>query len=157
MEKSFRKCQKNFIEVDRESFRYYMEEAYADLHSAEKEENEKWAIVKAYQALFLMLNALLVRHLGYYSKDHGCVIIALLKNEIVSRETLEKIRAALKEKEKLFSGLKTEEDLFEEISNIRITRNKYLYLPKTLRKLSSSPPGIIEEVKELIKILGEGL
>ena len=55
----------------------------------------------------------------------------------------------------MLSEFKPKDNFFEEISNIRITRNKYLYLPETERKLKSSPKAIIEEVKEIIKILSE--
>lgn len=155
LEKVFEKCENKFVKVDKNNYIDYIKEAYSDLNSAEKDDNEKWAITKAYQSLFLMCNALLVKNLGYYSKDHNCVIVALLRNKIISDKTIEKITKMLEEKQKLFSGLKTKKDFFEEISNIRITRNRYLYLPKTQRKLSTSTKGVIEEAKEIIRLLGE--
>ncbi|MEK6834887.1 MAG: hypothetical protein AABX61_01340 [Nanoarchaeota archaeon] len=155
LETVFKRCEKKFVKVDKNNYIDYIKEAYSDLNSADKEDNEKWAITKAYQSLFLMCNALLVKNLGYYSKDHNCVIIALLKNKIISDKTIEKITKMLEEKQRLFSELKIKKDFFEEISNIRITRNKYLYLPKTQRKLSTSTKGIVEEVKEIIRLLGE--
>ncbi|MFH1642032.1 MAG: HEPN domain-containing protein [Nanoarchaeota archaeon] len=157
LEKEYSRClnKKTFVKISNASYIDYLDEAYFDLNSAEKDTDEKWAITKAYQALFLTCNALLVRKLGYYSKDHSCVIISLMRNNIISENTLEKIKDMLNEKRKLFSELQSKNNLFDEISNIRITRNKYLYLPKTQRRLKSSVKGIIEEVKELIKILGD--
>ncbi len=157
LNKEFNWCssKNTFVKVGKESYIDYMDEALSDLNSAAKEENEKWAITKAYQALFLACNALLVRKLGFYSKDHGCVIVALLKHSIVTEEKLARINAMLEQKKKLFSELRPRMNFFDEISNIRITRNKYLYLPRTQRKLKVSAKGVIEEVKEIIRILGE--
>ena len=90
LEKEYKRCQKSFITISKEAYKDYFEEAYSDLDSADKEENDKWAIAKAYQALFLYCNGLLVRKAGFYSKDHGCVLIGLLKNNIVPKEILEK-------------------------------------------------------------------
>lgn len=157
LDKEFNWCssKKTFVKVGKESYIDYMDEALSDLNSADKENNEKWAITKAYQALFLACNALLVKKLGFYSKDHGCVIVALLRHKIVTEEKLVKINVMLEEKKKLFSELRPKTNFFEEISNIRVTRNKYLYLPQTQRKLKISAKGVIEEVKEIIRILGE--
>ncbi len=69
--KSFNSCLKKFVIVDKSEYIDYIKESYSDLSSAEKEDNEKWVITKAYQSLFLMCNALLVKNLGYYSKDHA--------------------------------------------------------------------------------------
>ena len=155
LDKEYEKCRKSFVAVNKESYIHYKNEAYSDLQSAENDSSEKWAITKAYQALFLMCNALLVKNSGYYSKDHSCIIIALLKNNIVTEGTLNKINDTLKEKKKLLTEFEPKDNFFEEISNIRITRNRYLYLPETERKLKSSPKAIIEEVREIINILSE--
>lgn len=151
----YERCKKSFVKIDKEAYIHYKNEAYSDLQSAEKDESPKWAITKAYQALFLMCNALLVKNVGYYSKDHSCVIIALLKNKMLTEETLNSINNMLKEKRILLTEFKPKENFFEEISNIRITRNRYLYIPETERRLKSSPKSIIEEVKEIINILSE--
>ncbi len=153
MENAYARCQKHFVKVGEESYKDYFEEAYSDLDSADHEENDKWAITKAYQALFLYCNGLLVKKTGFYSKDHGCVIIGLLKNSIVSKEILNKINKMLEQKKSLFKELNG--NLFMEIDNIRIARNKYLYIPKTQRKLKESPKERIKEVKEIIQILSE--
>ncbi len=153
MEKAYAQCQKHRVKVGKESYKDYFEEAYSDLDSAENEENDKWAITKAYQALFLYCNGLLVKKTGFYSKDHGCVILGLLKNSIVPKEILNKINKMLEQKK---SGFKEQKDnLFIEIDHIRIARNKYLYIPKTQRKLNESPKERIKEVKEIIQILSE--
>ncbi len=153
MERTYAQCQKHLVEAGRESYKDYFEEAYSDLDSANKEENDKWAITKAYQALFLYCNGLLVKKTGFYSKDHGCVIIGLLKNNIVPKEILQKINKLLEQKKSLFKELK--DNLFMEIDNIRITRNKYLYIPKTQRKLKESSKERVTEVKEIMQILSE--
>ncbi len=155
LEREYIRCKKSFVTVSKESYQDYFEEAYSDLYSADMEENDKWAIAKAYQALFLYCNGLLVKKTGFYSKDHGCVIIGLFKNNVVSKETLEKINKMLEEKKKVFTEIELKNNFFEEISKIRISRNKYLYLPKTQRELKESPKQRINEVKEIIKILSE--
>ncbi len=153
LDKEYERCKKSFVKVDKGAYIHYKNEAYSDLQSAEKDTSPKWAITKAYQALFLICNAILVRNLGFYSKDHSCVIIALLKNKIITGEAISKINNMLVEKKKLLPEFKSKDNFFEEVSNIRITRNKYLYLPETERKLKISHKTIIEEVKEIINIL----
>jgi len=157
LDNEFKRCwnKKAFVNVDKSKYINYLDEAYSDIASAEKESSDKWAITKAYQALFIMTNALLVRHFGCYSKDHGCVIIALLRHKIVSEEVLDKISRMLSEKKKLLSETKPKSDFFREIENIRLIRNKYMYIPQTLRKLKSSPEDIIAEVKVMLNILRE--
>ena len=126
-----------------------------DLDSAKKEENPRWAVTKAYQALFLMCNSILVRKLGFYSKDHNCVLIALSSNELISEDILTQIREMLNKKNKLFTELPPKDLFYEEIFNIRIIRNKYLYLPKSLRMVKAPSEEIVEEVRQLIRLLGE--
>ena len=148
LERAYDRCDraKVFITIDKASFIDYRNEALADLESARKEQDLRWAIVKAYQALFHQCTAVMVKNLGVYSKDHGCLITALLKYELVSKETLEKAHA-------MFDHKKT---LFEEIDDIRISRNKALYFPKTQSKLGKQEAErIIEEVRQLIVVLGE--
>ncbi|MCK5334372.1 MAG: hypothetical protein KAJ24_07665 [Candidatus Aenigmarchaeota archaeon] len=60
---------------------------------------------------------------------------------------LNRISSALKSKKKT-------EDVFKEVSNIRVTRNKYLYLPKTKRKLNVTISDTLDEIRDLINILG---
>ncbi|MBI2565334.1 hypothetical protein HYV79_05130 [Candidatus Woesearchaeota archaeon] len=155
LEKVYKKCEKKFVKIDNSLFREYQELAYEDVDSAKKEENPRWAVTKAYQALFLMCNSILVKKLGFYSKDHNCVIIALLSNKLIPEKTLTQIHQMLKKKDKLFAELLPKNSFYEELSNIRITRNNYLYLPKTLRKVKIPSEKIIEEIRQLLQLLGE--
>ena len=142
LEKAFEQCRKKYISLPPQSYLDYQEEALSDLESAEKElqSNVKWAIVKAYQALFLQCTAALVKNLGIYSKDHGCLIIALLNHQIIKKEALERIHAMLEHKQ----------TLYEEIDSIRIFRNKALYFPKTQSKLAiEDAEKLIQEVRTL--------
>lgn len=151
LEKEYLRCVKNnaFVQIPKEKYVGYVKEAYSDIASAEQEieKSPKWALVKAYQALFLMSNALLIRKMGFYSKDHGCILIALLKENGLSEKALSSISNLLKNKNK-------NEDFFEEVSNIRIARNKYLYLPQTQRQMNVSVKDIVDEIKALVKIMG---
>lgn len=155
LERSYKRCEKAFVKIDKSLYRDYQQMAYEDLESATKEESPRWAATKAYQALFLMCNAVLVKKLGFYSKDHNCIITALLFNGIIPEETLKSIHEMLEKKDKLFAEIPPKESFFEEIANIRISRNNYLYLPKTLRNIKLPAEMIIEEVRELIRLLGE--
>ena len=152
IEKEYNRCMKKraFVHIPKELYTEYIKEAYSDMASAEKEAetSPKWAIVKAYQALFLATSAVLIKKAGFYSKDHGCVLIALLNENVISKDVLNRISSALKSKKKT-------EDFFDEVSNIRVARNKYLYLPKTQRNLSVTVPDILDEIRELINILGD--
>jgi len=139
---------KTFIKIDRQSYADYRDEALADIASAKKEDDVRWAVVKAYQALFHQCTAVLVKNLCVYSKDHGCLITALLKHQLIEKETLERVHVMLDHKK----------TLFDEIDRIRISRNKALYFPKTVSKLGKEEADkIIEEVRQLLVILGEQL
>ena len=153
LDNSFDRCtrQKTFIQIDKMSFKDYRDEALADLDAAKKELTNgtvKWAIVKAYQALFILCTAVLVKKVGVYSKDHGCLVIALLKHNIVSGDVLNKIETMLNHKK----------TLFEEIERLRISRNKALYFPKTQNIIATKEAEhIIEAVRSLLVLLGEQL
>ena len=155
LERAYKKCEKKFIKISSSLFKEYRDLAYEDLDSAKKEENPRWALTKAYQALFHMCNSILVKKLGFYSKDHNCVIIALLLNELIPEETLIQVHKMLEKKNKFFSGLPPKDSFYGEVSNIRITRNKYLYLPEILRKIKTPAEEIMEEARQLIQLLGE--
>jgi len=155
LERVYRKCSQKFVKIDRSLFKEYQQLAYDDLESALEEPNPRWSLTKAYQALFLMCNSILVRKLGFYSKNHNCVLIALLFNEMISKETLEQIHEILEKKDRLFNELPPKDSFYEEMSKIRIARNRYLYLPKTLRKVKKPADQIVGEARELIMILGE--
>lgn len=155
LEKEYKRCENKFVEIDNSLYKEYQSSAYEDLDSAKKEENPRWAIIKAYQSLFLMCNSILIKKLGFYSKDHNCVILALLFKNLITKDVLIKIHQMLKEKDKLFAELDLQESFFREISSIRIIRNKYMYLPKTLRKIKTPAKEVIEEVRRLIQMIGE--
>lgn len=134
-----------FVKIPKESHIDFVKEAYSDLASAEDEfgKSDKWAIVKAYQALFSMCNALLIRKRGCYSKDHGCVLLALMKERVIPETLLGRIKGVLH----------GEEGLFDKISGIRITRNKYLYFPETQRRVKASPNAVVDEVRAIMQVL----
>ncbi|MCK5025863.1 MAG: HEPN domain-containing protein [Nanoarchaeota archaeon] len=142
---------RTFIQINKDSYSDYRDEALSDLDSAHKEirgGSLKWAIVKAYQALFLQCTAALVKNLGVYSKDHGCLIIALLKNDIISKDVLEKINKMFKHKQTLYEG----------IDRIRLFRNKALYFPKSQSRLAKEETEkTVEEIRKLINAIGEQL
>lgn len=152
LEKEYKRCiaKKAFVQIPKEAHTDYIKEAYSDIASAEEdvEKSPKWAIVKAYQALFMMTNALSIKKLGFYSKDHGCILVALMNENVIPSEILSKISAILAQRKKT-------ENFFDEVSNIRIARNKYLYLPETHRKLDVSVADVVDEIKEIIRILGD--
>lgn len=152
LEREYTRCIKSnaFVQISKEKYIDYVKEAYADIASAEQEieKSPKWALVKAYQALFLMSNALLIKKMGFYSKDHGCILVALMKENGIPEKVLGSISELLKNKKK-------NRDFFEEVSDIRVARNKYLYLPQTQRQMNVSVKDIVDEIKSLIKIMGE--
>src|SRR3989344_3657293 len=96
LERAYQNCEKRnkFRKVDSQQFQDYVIRSQKDAASAEndfKNEDFYWCRIKAYQALFHMLNALLVKNFGYYSKDHGCILTALLKNNIITNEIASKL------------------------------------------------------------------
>lgn len=146
VEKAYEFCEKRrkFVPMEKERYSDYIDESQSDLLSAEEEEIKKgklkWAIVKIYQSLFLLCNAFLIKNIGFYSKDHGCLIYALMKNKIISLEITGKLNQILEKK-----------NLFEEISETRIERNQALYFPKTIRKISDEEiKKTYEHVKKII-------
>lgn len=155
LENAFRQCEddKAFVKIPKESCVDFVKEAYSDIASAEDElgKSDKWAIVKAYQALFSMCNAVLIGRLGVYSKDHGCVLIALMREKLIPETIAAKLGGILRRKDENAGNT----ELFDRISDIRVTRNKYLYFPETQRKIKASPKAIIGEVKEIIEALAE--
>lgn len=153
LENALRQCEedKAFVKIPKESYADFIKESYSDLASAEDEldKSDKWAIVKAYQALFSMCNALLIKRSGIYSKDHGCVLVALMKERAIPETALARISEVLEKKWPANAG----GGLFDRISDIRITRNKYLYFPETQRQMKASPKAVVEEVKAIMKLL----
>jgi len=150
LEKAYKNCEKKnkFRNVDSQQFQDYVVRSQKDIASADndfKNDDYYWARIKAYQALFHMLNALLVKHCGYYSKDHGCILTALLKNNIITDETASQLHIIVENI--LESSRKTHEDVIQDIDDFRIQRNFALYKPKAWEEVTKED---IEQ--ELIKI-----
>jgi len=79
-----------------------------------------WAVVKVYQSVFFILNALLIKEFGFFSKDHKCLLTGLLKKSLVDKNVSSKIL-------KVFDVRKN----VEEMDIIRQERNITLYHPKS--------------------------
>ncbi|MCK4730119.1 MAG: HEPN domain-containing protein [Candidatus Aenigmarchaeota archaeon] len=145
IENDFRDCErvKAYIPIDKESFKEYLIRAQKDLGSAFSDlENGYfyWSVIKSYQVLFFATNALLVKYCGYYSKNHKCLLTALLKEKVISAQFA-------KELDKTINGLKN----LNEIDGIRLERNKALYQPiswKTITKQQAER--ILERVRNLM-------
>lgn len=100
-----------------------------------------WAIVKAYQALFFVSNALLVRFCGYYSKDHRCIITALLKEKVISEVFARKLGAAL-----------SQADTLDKVDELRLERNKALYQPNAWKSITKdAAAATLSEVRNLVE------
>lgn len=131
LQKAFSNCEKRgrFKKIKQQSFSDYVERAQKDLASAERDFKAKdfhWARVKAYQSLFHILNALLIKKLSYYSKDHGCVIVALMKEKIISEDAAKELHLLV---DKVLKRV-TSKEVYRDINEFRIQRNFALYKPK---------------------------
>jgi uncharacterized protein (UPF0332 family) len=152
LKKDYTNCEKRrkFIIINKEAYKDYLDECQSDLASAEKDlENGslKWSLIKIYQALFLLCNALLIKNLGFYSKDHKCLITALMKNGLISKGLQNNLTRITKNK-----------SFFEEINKARLERNKAMYFPKSHRKLSNEEiKNTFNEIKQVILVLSEEL
>lgn len=152
IESDYADCQrtKSLVNIDKESYAEYVVRAQKDLASAQADFDDAsyhWAIIKAYQAVFFISNALLVKFCGYYSKDHRCIITALLKEKIVSEAFAEKLGAAISKVETL-----------DKVDGLRLERNKALYQPTAWKDITreaasvtlSESKSIVEEVLKLL-------
>src|SRR3989338_6320511 len=133
LERAYLACEskKKLRKIDNNTFSDYVIRSQKDIASADndfKNEDYYWARIKAYQALFHMLNALLVKNLGYYSKDHGCIINALLKHKIITDDTAAKLHIIVNDTSK--KSIETSDDAIQDIDDFRIQRNFALYKPK---------------------------
>ena len=131
--KAYQDCEKSnkFRNVAKESFPDYVIRSQKDMASAYndfKNEDYYWARIKAYQALFHILNALLVKNLGYYSKDYGCILTALMKNEIITDEVASQLHIIVENVTK--KSITSSEEAIQDIDDFRIQRNFALYKPK---------------------------
>lgn len=128
-ENDFEDCKKHnvFVDVDKELFKEYVVRAQKDIASAENDIDSGyfyWSTIKAYQAVFFIANALLVKYLGYYSKDHKCIITALLREKIISGKTAKKLDSALERK------------LLSDMDSLRLERNKAMYGPDAWKRVT---------------------
>ncbi len=157
LENAYKNCEINnkFRKVDAQQFHDYAVRSQKDIASADndfKNEDYYWTRIKAYQALFHMLNALLVKHYGYYSKDHGCILTALLKNNIITDEIASQLHLVVENA--LKSSAKTSEDIMQDIDDFRIQRNFALYKPKAWEEVTKMDiRQELEKIKNNIKIL----
>ncbi len=132
LERAYQDCErkKSFRKIDRDKFQDYLIRSQKDIASADndlKNGDYHWARIKAYHSLFQMLNALLVKNFGYYSKDHGCILTALLKNNIITDEIASQLHLIV---EDITKNTITPEDILQDIDDFRIQRNFALYKPK---------------------------
>lgn len=157
LEKAYQNCEKKnkFREVDNQEFQDYVVRSQKDMASADndfKNEDYYWARIKAYQSLFHILNALLVKNLGYYSKDHGCILTALMKNNIISNETASELHIIVKSLSQ--NKVITSEDALQDIDDFRIQRNFALYKPKAWEEITKKDiEQELNKIKNNIKIL----
>lgn len=155
LEKAYQNCEKRkkFREMDSQRFKDYVVRSQKDISSADndfKNEDYYWVRIKAYQALFHMLNALLVKNFGYYSKDHGCILTALLKNNIITDETASKLHLVVEDTVKETAS----EDAIQDIDDLRIQRNFALYKPKAWEEVTKEDiEQELNKIKNNIKIL----
>ncbi len=140
----FQDCIKHkvFVNVDNESYREYVIRSQKDITSAKNDFDTGyfyWCIIKAYQSLFFIANALLVKNLGYYSKDHRCIITALLKEKIISEKIADKISKTL------------ETEVAAEMDSIRLKRNSAMYRPDSWQSVSKeSAEKTLNDVRSLV-------
>lgn len=145
LESDFNDCirVKAFVKVPKETFSEYLERSRKDFASAKNDLNNGypyWALVKAYQALFFVVNALLVKYCGYFSKDHKCLLTALLKEKIISSELVKRLKSKLKDLSKL-----------NKIDELRLERNLALYKPDSWKTITKNhAEKLLEETRALI-------
>lgn len=144
IEADFNDCMKHnvFVSANKESFHEYVVRSQKDLASAKGDFDAGyfyWCVIKAYQSLFFIANALLVKNLGYYSKDHRCIITALLKETIISEKMADKLNATFETK------------IASEMDSIRLKRNIAMYKPDSWQSITEeNAKAILEDVRSLI-------
>ncbi len=143
LQRAYADCERrgSFITVDKAAYGEYVQRAQKDLASAERDFQSRdfhWARIKAYQSLFHLLNALLVKHVGYFSKDHGCLLVALMSNNIILEPTARSLR--LLTRRVLVQA--TRRSVYDDIDEFRLQRNFALYKPKAWEEVS------IQDVQE---------
>jgi len=155
LEKAYQNCEKKFREIDNQKFQDYVIRSQKDVASADNDflnGDYYWARIKAYQALFHMLNALLVKNFGYYSKDHGCILTALMKKKVINDETASQLHIIVESLSK--NKINTPEDALQDIDDFRIQRNFALYKPKAWEEVTKEDIELeLNKIKNNIQIL----
>lgn len=151
LENDYNDClkRKRFIEAEKDTYKEYIERAEDDFLSAKRDFDSKdfyWCIIKAYQSIFFACNAILIKEYGFFSKDHKCLISALLKFGI-DKKISEKIK-------KIF----TLAENLEKVDIIRQKRNIALYHPKAKIIISSdSVNKVLEDSRTILNFIIEVL
>lgn len=97
IEKSYKNCEESrkYTILSKEEFKSHLEKAKSDLSRIQVDYDDEawdWVIIKAYYAIHHAINALLIKFLGFYSKDHFCAILALKNFELIPQDAYEKLR-----------------------------------------------------------------
>lgn len=156
IEKAYQNCEKRskLRVIDPGQFQDYLVRSQKDIASAEndfKNGDYYWARIKAYQALFHMLNALLVKNNGYYSKDHGCILTALLKYKIITEEVALQLHLVIESISRKSASM---EEAVQDIDDFRIQRNFALYEPKAWKDVTQEDVAQeLNKIKNNLKIL----
>ena len=142
---------KKFKQISKEAYPEYLLRSQKDLTSSYRDlegGDHHWAFIKAYQALFFVLNALLIKYKGYFSKDHKCIITALLKEEVISIAVAEHID--------LFVKALDEFKTLDEVDDLRLDRNKAMYAPTAWKDFKKQQAeSVLNEARDLINKLVE--
>ena len=156
IENAYNNCKKfnKFKEIDKNLFSDYLTRSQKDIVSAEndfKNEDYYWARIKAYQSLFHMLNALLVKKIGFYSKDHSCILAGLMRNNIITGKVAKELQINTDNLE----FLQIPENFIQDIDELRIQRNFALYKPKAWEDVKKENIETeLNKIKNNLKILG---
>lgn len=97
IENYFKNCEKRnkFINSNPTDCIKHLRKAKHDLnraHSEFKDDVWDWAVIMAYYAIHHAGNGLLLKRMGYFSKDHGCLIIALKYLNLIKDDFFMRLR-----------------------------------------------------------------
>jgi uncharacterized protein (UPF0332 family) len=98
IEKGYNNCEKlrKYVAIGTSEFVAHLEKAKSDLSSIESDFQQKkwdWVVIKAYYSIHHAINSLLIKHKGFYSKDHFCSIFALKNFELISDKIYNKLKS----------------------------------------------------------------
>ncbi|MFH1751542.1 MAG: HEPN domain-containing protein [archaeon] len=134
-----------FRKASKEDAGKFLAKSQEDLFFAENllDENKlDWAIMACYRSMYLAGTALLVYYKQEYSKDHGCLVIAILdilKNEKPVKQ-IQKVKRILEEE-------------VEELEKIRRIRNMCQYQLHEIDE--SKAKKCVNEAGKFLKIIEE--